>query len=412
MQFADHQYQIQQVKLIDICQEFGTPVYVYDAHTIIDKIQSLRTAFSGLPLKLKYAAKALTNISVLKLMKAHGVGLDVVSIQEAKLGLLAGFAPEEIMFTPNGVSLEEMQEAISLSININIDNLPMLEHFGKRYATHIPCSLRLNPHIVAGGNAKIQVGHINSKFGISVSHVSQILDLVKTYHIKISGLHIHTGSDLKDADVFLQTADILFDIAMQFPNLQFINFGGGFKVSYKKGDHTTNIQDLGNKIRNAFLAFCNRYGKPLEIWFEPGKFLVSEAGYLLVKTNVVKKAPTTVFVQVDSGMNHLIRPMMYDAYHDMVNISNPDGPLQEYNVVGYICETDTLGANRMLNEVREGDIIAIKNAGAYGFSMSSNYNSRLRPAEVMIYKGKAKLIRKREELEDLVKNQVLADWEN
>lgn len=412
MQFVNHQYQIQQLNLIDICQEFGTPLYVYDAHIITEKIQSLRTAFSGLPLKLKYAAKALTNISILKLMKSQQVGLDVVSVQEARLGLLAGFAPDEIMFTPNGVSLQEMQEAISLGVNINIDNLPMLEHFGKKYAASIPCSLRLNPHIVAGGNAKIQVGHINSKFGISISHLSQILEVVKTYNIKINGLHIHTGSDLKDADVFLQTAAILFDIAMQFPHLQFINFGGGFKVAYKKGDHTTNILDLGNKLKSAFLAFCERYGKPLEIWFEPGKFLVSEAGLLLVKTNVVKKAPTSVFVQVDSGMNHLIRPMMYDAYHDMVNISNPNGPMQEYNVVGYICETDTLGANRMLNEVREGDIIAIKNAGAYGFSMSSNYNSRLRPAEVMVYKGKAKLIRKREELEDLVKNQVVADWEN
>jgi diaminopimelate decarboxylase len=305
-----------------------------------------------------------------------------------------------------------MQEAIELGINIGIDNLPMLEHFGQLYAAKLSCSLRLNPHIVAGGNAKIQVGHINSKFGISISQLSQILEIVNKYQIRIAGLHIHTGSDLKDADVFLQTAAILFDAAMQFKDLRFINFGGGFKVSYKKGDHTTNIGELGAKLKDAFLAFCDRYGRNLEIWFEPGKFLVSEAGLLLVKTNVVKKAPTTVFVQVDSGMNHLIRPMMYDAYHDMVNISNPDGGEHEYTVVGYICETDTLGANRQLNEVREGDIIAIKNAGAYGFSMSSNYNSRLRPAEVMVYKGQAKLIRKREELEDLIKNQVVADWEN
>jgi diaminopimelate decarboxylase len=412
MQLVNHQYQIQGLNLTDICQEFGTPLYIYDADAILEKIQSLRTAFSGLPLRLKYAAKALTNISILKLMKSQQVGIDVVSIQEARLGLMAGFAPEEIMFTPNGVSFQEMQEAVELGINLGIDNLPMLEYFGQQYADTLSCSLRLNPHIVAGGNAKIQVGHINSKFGISISQLSQILDIVNKYNIKIAGLHIHTGSDLKDADVFLQTAAILFDVAMQFKHLRFINFGGGFKVAYKKGDHTTNIHELGAKLKDAFLAFCDRYGRNLEIWFEPGKFLVSEAGLLLVKTNVVKKAPTTVFVQVDSGMNHLVRPMMYDAYHDMVNISNPDGEQQEYTVVGYICETDTLGANRELNEVREGDIIAIKNAGAYGFSMSSNYNSRLRPAEVMIYKGQAKLIRKREELEDLIKNQVVADWEN
>jgi diaminopimelate decarboxylase len=409
MQLQDNQYQIQNINLIDICREFGTPLYVYDANTIVEKIRVLQEAFAGLPLKLKYAAKALTNISILKLMKQQGIGLDVVSIQEARLGLMAGFRPGEIRYTPNGVSSEEMEEAVELGIGINIDNIPMLEYLGKKYGALVPCGIRLNPHIVAGGNAKIQVGHIHSKFGISVSQINEVHEVVNTYKIKVLGLHIHTGSDLMDANVFLQTAQILFDIAMRFPDLEFINFGGGFKVSYKKGDHTTNVQELGAKIKEAFLTFCERYGKELEIWFEPGKFLVSEAGFLLVKTNVVKKAPTTIFVGVDSGFNHLIRPMMYDAYHDMVNISNPTGNLQQYNVVGYICETDTLGANRMLNEVHEGDIIAIKNAGAYGFSMSSNYNSRLRPAEVLIYNGQARLIRKKEELEDLLKHQVIVD---
>ncbi len=409
MQLINNQYVIGQVPVLDICQEFDTPVYVYDANKIVEKLNILQQSFNKVPLKIKYAAKALTNISVLKLLRKEGAGLDAVSIQEARIGLLAGFAPSDIMYTPNCVSFEEVQEAVELGLGINLDNIPMLEHLGKTYGSSVSCAIRFNPHIVAGGNSKIQVGHIYSKFGISVAQLHHILEVVSKYNMQINGLHIHTGSDIKDAGVFLQTAQILFDIAMQFPNLQFINFGGGFKVAYKKDDHTTNMEDLSGKLQDAFLGFCEKYGRKLEMWFEPGKFLVSEAGYLLVQTNVVKRTPTTVFAGVNSGMNHLIRPMLYDAYHDIVNVSNPSAPAREYNVVGYICETDTIGANRLLNEVREGDILAIKNAGAYAFSMSSNYNSRLRPAEVLVHNGQAKLIRKREVMEDLLKNQVEVD---
>jgi diaminopimelate decarboxylase len=410
MQLKENKYYIENVPVLDICRQYGTPLYVYNGNTIIEKLNTLKQAFNGVPLKIKYAAKALTNISVLKLLKKEGAGLDAVSIQEARIGLLAGFAPEDIMYTPNCVSFEEVQEAVEMGLGINLDNIPMLEHLGRKYGNRVPCAIRLNPHIVAGGNTKIQVGHKYSKFGISVEQMPQVMEVVEKYKLNINGLHIHTGSDIKDADVFLQTASILFDIAMKFPALKFINFGGGFKVPYKPGDHTTNMKELGQRLSEAFLTFCKRYGKTLEMWFEPGKFLVSEAGYLLVKANVVKQTPTTVFVGVDSGMNHLIRPMMYDAYHDIVNISNPEGAPKEYNVVGYICETDTIGANRTLDEVREGDILAIKNAGAYGFSMSSNYNSRLRPAEVLVYNGQAKLIRRREVMDDLLKNQVVADF--
>jgi diaminopimelate decarboxylase len=410
MQLKENQYLIGNVPVLDMCREFGTPLYIYNGDMIVEKLHILQEAFTGVPLRIKYAAKALTNISVLKLLRKEGAGLDAVSIQEARIGLLAGFVPEDIMYTPNCVSFEEVQEAVAMGLGINLDNIPMLEQLGRKYGSQVPCAIRLNPHIVAGGNTKIQVGHKYSKFGISVEQMPQVMEVVQKYKLNINGLHIHTGSDIKDADVFLQTASILFDLAMQFPALKFINFGGGFKVPYKAGDHTTNMKELGQKLTEAFIAFCKRYGKTLEMWFEPGKFLVSEAGYLLVRTNVVKQTPTTVFVGVDSGMNHLIRPMMYDAYHDIVNISNPEGAPKEYNVVGYICETDTIGANRTLDEVREGDILAVKNAGAYGFSMSSNYNSRLRPAEVLVYNGQAKLIRQREVMDDLLKNQVVIDF--
>ena len=411
MLFHKNQYQIQGLSLSDLSKEYGTPLYIYDADKIIEKIDILKNAFSEVKLGIKYAAKALTNLSILKLMKKQGVGLDVVSVQEIKLGLKAGFAPEEILFTPNGVSFDEIKEAVKLGVIINLDNISILEQFGHEYGNSVPCCIRLNPHITAGGNSKIQVGHIDSKFGISFLQIAHVHKVVKTNNIHVRGLHVHTGSDILDSEVFLRGADIIFDVAQNFPDLEFIDFGSGFKVAYREGDITTDIQDLGQKIQKRFKAFCQEYGRELEIWFEPGKFLVSESGHLLVKTNVVKTTPASVFVGVDSGLNHLIRPMMYDAYHEIINISNPEGAKRVYNIVGYICETDTIGSDRKLHEVREGDLLVIKNAGAYCFSMASNYNSRLRPAEILIYQGKAHLIRARETMEDLLRHQVIIDFE-
>ncbi|MDX1627416.1 MAG: diaminopimelate decarboxylase, partial [Fulvivirga sp.] len=389
MELKGEQYQIQGLNLLDVAKDFGTPLYVYDADKIAKQLDQLKNAFSNQNVKIKYAAKALTNISVLKFMRKQGIGVDVVSVQEAELALKAGFKPEEILFTPNCVSFDEIKEGVEMGLMINIDNISILEQFGHRYHNTVPCCIRLNPHIMAGGNTKISTGHVDSKFGISIYQLPHLLRVVKTTNIEVIGLHMHTGSDILDADIFLKIAEILFGVASDFPNLRFIDFGSGFKVGYKPNDITTNVYDLGLKLGKAFEKFCLSYGRKLEMWFEPGKYLVSEAGYFLVKTNVIKTTPATVFVGVDSGMNHLMRPMMYDAHHDIVNISNINGTQRVYSIVGYICETDTFGWDRKLNEVKEGDILAIKNAGAYGFSMASNYNSRFRPAEVMIYKGKA-----------------------
>lgn len=406
MELKNNTYRIQGVDLAKVAKEFGTPVYVYDAEKIVNQVQALKNAFSSQKVKIKYAAKSLTNLSILKLLKKSGAGVDVVSIQEAQLAIKAGFEPSEILFTPNCVSFEEIQEGVELGLMINIDNISILEQFGHKYRDTVPCCIRLNPHIMAGGNHKISTGHADSKFGISIYQLAHVLRVINADNIHVIGLHIHTGSDILDAEVFIKMAEILYGIASDFPDLQFIDFGSGFKVAYKEGDITTNIYDLGIKLSKTFDEFCKNYGRQIEMWFEPGKFLVSEAGYFLVSTNVVKTTPATVFVGVNSGMNHLIRPMMYDAYHEIVNISNPKGVKRVYTVVGYICETDTFGWDRKLNEVKEGDILVMKNAGAYAFSMASNYNSRFRPAEVLIHEGKAHLIRKRETMEDLLRNQV------
>lgn len=406
MELTEHAYRIQGMALTDLAQKYGTPLYLYDGDKIVHQVNTLKEAFSGVKLKIKYATKALSNINILKLMKRAGTGVDAVSIEEVKLCLHVGFEPNEIMYTPNCVSFAEIQEAVGLGVMINVDNIPMLEHFGTTYGGSVPIYIRLNPHILAGGNAKISVGHIDSKFGISILQLKHVHKVVEAYGLHVVGLHVHTGSDILDAEVFLKGAEILFEAAAEFPDLDFLDFGGGFKVAYKPGDISTDMKDVGTKVSKAFQNFCVSYGKELEIWFEPGKFLVSECGLLLVTANVIKPTPATTFVGVNSGLNHLIRPMMYDAYHGVVNLSRLTGPERVYTIVGYICETDTIAADRKLREVQEGDLLAIKNAGAYGFSMSSNYNSRLRPAEVMLLGGKDYLIRERETFNDILKHQV------
>ncbi|MCP4975801.1 MAG: diaminopimelate decarboxylase [Maribacter sp.] len=393
-------------ELLKIAKTYGNPVYVYDSEKIVSQFNRLTNAFKGVNhLKLNYAAKALSNITILRLMNSLGSGLDTVSIQEVQLGLMAGFKPESIIYTPNGVSLEEIEEAAKLGVQINIDNLSVLEQFGSKHPD-IPVCIRINPHVMAGGNSNISVGHIDSKFGISIHQIPHLLRIVELTKMNINGIHMHTGSDILDIDVFLYASEILFETAKNFKNLDFIDFGSGFKVPYKLGDIETNIEELGKKLTGRFNTFCKEYGKDLTLAFEPGKFLVSEAGYFLAKVNVVKQTTSTVFASVDSGFNHLIRPMLYGASHSIENISNPHGRERYYSVVGYICETDTFANNRRINEISEGDVLCFKNAGAYCFTMASNYNSRFRPPEVLWHSGKAILIRERETFDDLIKKQV------
>ena len=396
--------------LKSIAEKHKCPVYVYDGNKIKKQYERLTNAFSSIKnLRINYACKALSNISILSLMRSMGSGLDTVSIQEVQLGLKAGFKAENIIFTPNGVSMNEIEKVASLGVQINIDNLTILEQYGTKYQD-IPVCIRINPHVMAGGNSNISVGHIDSKFGISIHQIPHILRIVENTKMHINGVHMHTGSDILDIEVFLHAAEILFETASKFNDLDFIDFGSGFKVPYKFGDIETNIEELGEKLSKRFHSFCKTYGKDLELAFEPGKFLVSEAGYFLTKVNAIKQTTSTVFAQVDSGFNHLIRPMLYGSHHEIINISNPKGKERFYTVVGYICETDTFGNNRKISEISEGDILAFKNSGAYCFTMASNYNSRYRPAEVLWYKEKSFEIRKEETFDDLVQNQILIDF--
>lgn len=405
MELMDNTYKIQGIDVLDITKKYDTPLYVYDGEKIKSQYERLYNAFNVEDLKLHYACKALSNINILKLMKSLGAGLDAVSISEVKMGLKAGFEPEDIIYTPNCVSVGELEAAVKLGVKMNIDDIEALEYMGMNHP-QIPLCIRINPHLMAGGNENISVGHIDSKFGISIHQLPLILRIAKTLNIKIEGVHMHTGSDILDVEVFNMAADILFQVADNFEDITYIDFGSGFKVKYKSNDYETPIESFGKSFSKKFNDYCKKRGKTIRLMFEPGKFLVSESGHFFVRTNLIKQTTSTIFAGVDSGFNHLLRPMFYEAHHEIVNVSNPNGNERIYTIVGYICETDTFGYNRRLSEVKENDILCFKNAGAYCFMMSSNYNSRKRPAEVLIYNGKDYLIRERESFEDLLRNQV------
>ena len=394
-------------QLLKIAKDFGGPLYIYDSEKIQNQYKKLELAFKSVKnLSINYAAKALSNINILKHLNNLGAGLDTVSLQEVELGLKAGFNPKNIIYTPNGVSIDEIEKVVSYGAQINIDNLAMLEQFGNKHPS-VPVCIRINPHVMAGGNNNISVGHIDSKFGISIHQIPHLLRIVENTKMNINGIHMHTGSDILDIEVFLHASEILFNTARKFKNLSFIDFGSGFKVPYKKGDIETNIDELGKKLSIRFNEFCKNYGSELTLVFEPGKYLVSEAGYFVSKVNSVKQTTSTVFAQVESGFNHLIRPMFYGSYHEIENLSNPLGEERVYSVVGYICETDTFGSNRKISEIKEGDYLVFKNAGAYCFSMTSNYNSRYKPKEILWINGNAHLIRREEKFDDLIRNQVM-----
>ncbi len=407
--FVPMPVQLSGEQLDQAAREFGTPLYVYHAERIKEQYERLLTAFRGVDVKFFYAAKALTNINILKYIKSIGCNIDCSSINEAKLAVRAGFLPQNILYTSNNIAFEEIEEAQRMGIHINIDSISNLRKFGERFGHHYPVGIRLRPNIMAGGNLKISTGHAASKFGVPLENIEEVLQVQKETNLYIRTLHIHTGSDIKDVVVFAKGIEVLFEVAEHFPELEVIDLGGGIKVPYQPGEKGTDIEWLGKKVKEEFEWFEKKYARHLQVWFEPGKFLVSEAGYFITRVNVLKESGDITFAGVDSGLNHFIRPMFYGAYHEIENISNPSGEKRKYHVVGNICETDTFAEDRLLPEIREGDYLVFRNAGAYGFEMASTYNSRFRPAEVMWKENRLHLIRKQDTMEDLLRNQVIGN---
>jgi diaminopimelate decarboxylase len=393
--------------LVQLANQYGTPLYVYHAEKIKLQFQRLTSAFEGTDATFFYACKALTNVNVLGYIQSIGCNVDCSSSNEVLLAMHAGFSPDRVLYTSNNISFDELEEVAAQGVNINIDSVSNLRKFGKKFGSSYPVGVRLRPNIMAGGNLKISTGHDASKFGIPLENIAEIHDVVRETGVVIRGLHIHTGSDIKDVDVFVKGVELLFNLTEQFPSVEFLDLGGGFKVSYKSDDHETDIDELGRKLGESLARFEKASGRKLKLWFEPGKFLVSEAGYFISKVNVIKETPSVTFAGLNTGLNHLIRPMFYDAWHTIINISNPSGEVKRYTITGNICETDTFATNREVNEIREGDYLIFRNAGAYCFEMSSNYNSRYKPAEILVENGSARVIRKADGFDDLLRNQIL-----
>lgn len=393
-------------KLKDAADIFGTPLYVYDLSIIESQYKKLQNAFKSLDnYKVHFASKSLSNISILKFIKNLGLGLDAVSLEEIKTGIKCGFKKHEILYTPNGVNFSEILEAKSLGVKINLDSIESIKEFSNQCPNQ-SISIRINPGIYAGGNDNISVGHSNSKFGIPEEFIKDLIIMDQEDKIKVTGLHIHTGSDIIKNNQFDEGVKKIFSIATKFKRIESIDLGGGIKIPYFTGDTETNLKDYASIIEKEYKKFKNKTGKELKLIFEPGKFLVSDSGYFITKVNYIKKANNNCFAQVNSGFNHFIRPTLYKSYHEVINLSNPNDQKEEYTIVGYICEKDTFAEKRKVSRISKDDILCFKNAGAYGYNMSSNYNSRLKPAEVCIHNNELKKIREEEKLEDLFKNQI------
>ena len=367
--------------LLDIAARTGTPAYVYDENTIRKKFGELKKVFSSFDPEIHYAMKANENPEILKIIKDLGGGIDAVSPNEISRALEAGFAPHEIIFTPSFPNEEEIDYAVKKGVNIHAGDTYVLDYFFKKYPGY-SLGLRLNPENTIGGNQKIATAHAGSKFGIPLSELPYIRDLINK-GLHVNTLHIHTGSDVNNWKDLARSVDILFEIAGFFPELEKLDLGSGFKIKYSGESPGIDLQAYADYISSK-LSPCT---KELKIIFEPGKYLLSEAGYFLMRVNGIKQGYNKIFAGVNSGFHHFIRPMYYGAYHEILNLSNPGGKIKTYDVVGQLCEEDTFAYDRKLPEIRKGDILAVKNAGAYAYSMSSRYNLRDKPKEFLWKNG-------------------------
>lgn len=389
-----------------LCETWGTPLYVYDARVMLEQLATFRTAFANLPHRILYAAKALSTLEVLRLFRKEGTGLDAVSVEEIELGLRAGFRPADILFTPSFPSTGDLERAAGLGARINIDSLSTLEKFSGCHGSNTACCLRLKPWLQTGESSEAtERWHADSKFGIAMEELDTACELAHSSNLRVEGLHVHSSSVILDADVFLEAAGALFEVAGNMPELDYLDFGGGIKVPHHKDDPVIDLAGLARRLEPLYRDFSKEHEKELELWFEPGRFLVSQAGTLLARVTGLKKNDGELLAGVDTGFHHLLRPRLYGAWHEITNLSNPGGDPAEYRIVGQLCEPDDLATARLIPKIREGDLLAFHNAGAYGASMASNYNSRLRPAELLLQAGEAKLIRRRETLEDLLGSQ-------
>lgn len=397
----------------ELMQQYGSPLYVYEADMIRTQYRKLRNSFAELSLQIHYAMKANPNPALLQLLLAEGAWIDAVSPLEAQLALDVGFPATHILFTGNNIPLHEIEYCLAREIAINIESLSLLQEFGKAYPGR-EVSLRINPGLGSGHHAHCITGGPQSKFGIYYDQLEHVHQLLAQYQLKLTGIHVHIGTGILDPTPMLEALSLVLSIAQKFTGLRFVNIGGGFGVPYQPQETSLDLAVLGKQISKHFLQFCDKYGKSLDLKVEPGRFLMASAGTLLATVNNIKKTPRYQFVGVDTGFNHLLRPALYGSYHHLFNASCVNGDLFPVVLAGNICETgDVLTysiegiTEQHLPQFHLGDRVAILDAGAYGMAMASQYNMRLRPAEVLVSQGKARLIRRRETYEDLTRNFIM-----
>ena len=393
-----------------IAREYGTPVYVYEESKIREAVRRLRGAFLLKKLRIHYAIKANSNPWILKILLEEGVYADAVSTGEIFLATYAGFPPEKILFTQNSVSDEEMKYAIERGITINVESLSQLRRLAKM-APGLSISVRFNIYIGAGHHSHVITGGPESKFGIDWERTKDVKSIAKEGNLNIKGIHCHIGSGILDSNMFVLAVKNLFKTAKEFPGLEFIDLGGGIGVPYRPEEREIDINDLGKKLSDEFIQFCREYGSTPFLALEPGRFLVASSGSLLCRVTSIKEARKYTFVGTDTGFNHLARPAFYGSFHYIEPAEPRDGEGKEVAITGNLCESgdvftrDEEGIKpRKLPPLKEGDLLVIRNAGAYGFTMASHYNSFLLPPELLINGEEIKIIRYRENFGNLILN--------
>ena len=394
----------------DIVKTYGTPLYVYNEDIIRTHMDAVAKVITKYPYTANYSVKANTNIHILKLALEEGNNCDAMSIGEIKMLEAAGFPTDRIFFVPNNVSEEELQFAIDKGIMTSLDSLEQLELYG----TLNPggsCAVRLNPGVGAGHHEKVVTAGKKTKFGIAEEDIDKIFEISEKYQLTIAGINQHIGSLFMDPEPYLKAVSNLLRIAMRFDNLQFIDFGGGYGIPYHKldGEAEYDMEAFKERLEPILDEFVQNYGSTPLFKSEPGRYCVAEGSVILGRVHAVKQNAGKKYVGTDIGMNVLVRPSMYDSWHDIEVLRNgtilPREDMEEVTVTGNICESgDLLAKDRMLPKMQRGDLACVLDAGAYGYSMCSTYNSRPRPAEVMICKdGSVKQIRRRETIEDLLR---------
>lgn len=409
------------VSAADLVERYGSPLYVYDASVIRRQVDRVKNAFRGLPFRPFYAMKANGALAILDLVRKSGFGCDAVSPGEIYMARQAGFTPDSIWFTCSNVSDDDLLQVKDAPIVINVNSLSEIDRI-LRLDLPNPIALRVDPAVGAGHHVDVVTAGGGVKFGIDIAELNDARMLVEDSGRKVVGLHSHIGSGIDDLDPLLQAARRLLELSGDFPNLRWLNFGGGFSVPYAPGDREFPIEDYGAQLRHVADRLLR--ARDLTAIVEPGRYVIAEAGVLLARVTAKRISGGRWWIGVDTGFNHLVRPSKYGAYHHIVNASHGSAAAlrtsydasqlpEEVIVAGNLCESgdvftrDAEGhvLTRNLHRTSVGDLIAFCDVGAYGFSMASHYNARLLPAEVLIENGAPHGIRERQSYEDLVKGQ-------